>query len=316
MANPLAIVTQAAEARLLQEGINAVATAPEDYDDYPMEKNAIFMPYDSEKAYELDVSISGTGFAALKPEGTAITYDGEKQDFATTYIHSVFALGTIITMEAQMNNLYRDLIVKAGTMLRRSLEQTDEQIAADVINNGYLAAFPLGDGRPLFSSTHVLGKGGTFANTFTTFTALSQAAIEDALIEIEDFRSGDGLLIDAKGVSLHIPRQQRFVSDRILASRFEPGTANNAVNPVAQIFGGSKDDQGGYWVNHRFTSATGWFIKTDVPNGFKEFDRMGYVFDTDSDFGTSNYRHKGMFYKSYGVTDPRCCWGNGDQTVI
>jgi len=137
------------------------------------------------------------------------------------------------------------------------------------------------------------------------FTALSQAAVEDALIEVEDYRDGAGLLIDAKGVSLHIPRQLRFISDRILASRFEPDSGNNAINPVAQIF------PEGYHVNHRFTSATDWFIKTDVDDGFKIFDRMDYVFDTDNDFGTSNYRHKGMFYKSYGVTDPRAGFFSG-----
>ncbi len=303
MANPTAITTQGSEARLLQEGINAIATI--EYKDYPMEKDKIFTRYDSEKAYELDVSLSGTGFATLKPEGTAISYDSEKQDFSTTYTHTVYALGTIITMEAQMNNLYRDLIYKAGRMLKRSLIHTDEQIAADVINNGYDSSFPLGDGQPLFSTAHVQGKGGTFSNRFTVFTALSQAAVEDALIEIEDYRDGAGLLIDAKGVSLHVPRQLRFTSDRILASRFEPATGNNAVNPVAQIF------PEGYHINHRFTSATDWFIKTDVEDGFKEFDRMGYTFDVDNDFGTSNYRHKGMFYKSYGATDPRCCFGSG-----
>jgi len=296
------IVTQGSEARLLQEGINAIATI--EYKDYPMEKDKIFTKKMSEKAYEIDVSLSGTGFAKLKPETTAISYDGEKQDFSTTYIHKVFALGTVISMEAQMNNLYRDLMVQSGRLLKRSLVHTDEQIAADVINNGY-TSFILGDGQPLFSQNHVLGKGGTFANAFSVATPLNQAAIEDALISIEDYRDGAGLLIDAKGVSLHIPRQLRFTADRILASRFEPGTANNAVNPVAQIF------PEGYHVNHRFTSGTEWFIKTDVEDGFKEFDRMGYTFEQDNDFGTSNYRHKGMFYKSYGVTDPRCCWGSG-----
>lgn len=303
MAAAVSITTQGSEARLLQEGINAIATI--EYADYPMEKDKIFTAEDSEKSYELDVSLSGTGFAAEKPEGTSINYDSEKQDFATTYTHVVYALGTIITMEAQMNNLYRDLIYKAGKMLKRSLVHTDEQIAADVINNAYNALFPLGDGLPLFSTAHVLGKGGTFSNRFAVATPLSQAAVEDALIEIEDYRDGAGLLIDAKGVSLHIPRQLRFTADRILASRFEPDTGNNAVNPVAQIF------PEGYHVNHRFTSATEWFIKTDVDDGFKEFNRMDYTFDTDNDFGTSNYRHKGMFYKSYGVTDPRCAFGNG-----
>lgn len=306
MATPAgSIVTQGSEARLLQEGINAVATI--EYSQLAMEKDKIFTAQTSEKAYELDVSLSGTGFAALKPEGTAISYDGEKQDFTTTYTHAVFAIGTIITMEAQMNNLYRDLIQQAGRLLKRSLVHTDEQIAANIINNAYstLAADLLGDGQPLFSENHVLGKGGVFSNRFSAFTALSQAAVEDALIEIEDYRDGAGLLIDARGMSLHIPRQLRFVADRILASRFEPGTANNAVNPVAQIF------PEGYHVNHRFTSGTEWFIKTDVEDGFKEFDRMGYTFDVDNDFGTSNYRHKGMFYKSYGVTDPRCAFGSG-----
>src|SRR5690606_29253206 len=135
-------------------------------------------------------------------------------------INAVYALGTIITMEAQMNNKYRDLIQKAGKMLKRSLVHTDEQLAANVINNAYTTL--IGDGQPLFSTAHVLGKGGTFSNRFAVFTALSQAAVEDAMIAIEDFRDGAGLLIDARAVSLHIPRQLRFDADRILASRFEP----------------------------------------------------------------------------------------------
>lgn len=297
------IVTQGSEARLLQEGINAIAEI--EYKDYEMEYSKIFTTKTSEKAYELDVSLSGPGLMSLKPEGTETGYDGEKQDWATTYTHAVYSLGTIITMEAQMNNLYRDLIMKAGKTLKRSAVHTDEQLAANVINNSYDTNFALGDGLPLFSTAHLLGKGGTFSNRFSVFTPLSQAAVEDALIAIEDFRDGAGLLIDARAVSLHIPRQLRFTADRILASRFEPDSANNAINPVVSIF------PGGYHVNHRFTSASEWFIKTDVEDGFKIFDRMGYTFEQDNDFGTSNYRHKCMFYKSYGATDPKCGYGSG-----
>lgn len=298
-----AITTQGSESRLLQEGIRAIATI--EYKDYEMELDKIFETMSSDKAYEIDVSLSGMGLGKIKPEGTSIQYDSEKQDFVTTYINNVYALGTIITMEAQMNNKYRDLVAKAGKMLKRSLVHTDEQLAANVINNGYSSTI-LGDGQPLFSTAHVLGKGGTFSNRFAAFTALSQTAVEDAMIAIEDFRDGAGLLIDARAVSLHIPRQLRFDADRILASRFEPGTANNAVNPVAQIF------PKGYFVNHRFTSPQNWFIKTDVENGFKRYNRMDYTFEQDNDFGTSNFRSKGMFYKSYGVTDPRAAWGSGN----
>lgn len=297
------IVTQGSEARLLQEGINAIATI--EYKDYEMEYSKIFTSKSSVKAYELDVSLSGTGLASLKPEGGQTAYDGEKQDFATTYTHAVYSLGTIITMEAQMNNLRRDLIQKSGTMLKRSLVHTDEQLAANVINNGYDSSFPLGDEVALFSTAHVLGKGGTFSNRFSVFTPFSQAAVEDALTALEDYRDGAGLLIDAKGVSLHIPRQLRWNADRVLASRFEPDSANNAVNPIHSIF------PQGYHVNHRFTSASEWFIKTDVDYGFCIFERMGYTFSQDNDFGTENFRSKGMFYKSYGATDPRCAYGSG-----
>jgi len=301
MSNPSGIVTQGSEARLLQDGVNAVATI--EYKDYEPEYTKIFEVKGSDKAYELDVSLSGMGLASHKPEGTDINYDGEKQDFTTTYTHQVYALGTIITMEAQMNNKYRDLVNKAGKMLKRSLVHTDEQLAANIINNAYTDT--IGDGQPLFSENHVLGKGGTFSNRFSVATPLSQAAVESMMTAIEDFRDGAGLLIDARAVSLHIPRELRWTADRILASKYEPSSANNAINPIEGIF------SGGYHVNHRFTSATDWFIKTDVDNGFCIFNRMGYTFEQDNDFGTSNFRSKGMFYKSYGVTDPRCCYGSG-----
>lgn len=298
------IVTQGSEARLLQEGINAVTDI--EFKDYPMEYSNIFKVESSEKAYEIDVSLSGTGLAALKPEGEATGYDAEKQDWITTYTHAVYSLGTIITMEAQMNNLKRDLIQKAGTMLKRSLVHTDEQLAANVINNAYDTSFAIGDGLPIFSTAHLLGKGGTFSNRFTVFTPLSQAAVEDATIAIEDYRDGAGLLVMAKAVKLHIPRQLRYTADRILDSRFEPNSANTAtVNPVAGVF------PGGYHVNHRFTSATEWFIQTDCDDGFKIFNRMDYTFSQDNDFGTENFRSKGMFYKSYGLTSPRACYGSG-----
>src|SRR5262245_31491996 len=125
-----AITSQGSIGRLLQDGVHAVAT--QSYNDYPLEYPKIFDTEKSTKAYEIDVSMSGFGLAALKPEGTAIQYDSEKQDFVTTYVNAVYALGTIITMEAQMNNKYEDMVDKAGRMLKRSLIQTDEQLAANV----------------------------------------------------------------------------------------------------------------------------------------------------------------------------------------
>jgi len=295
------ITTQSSESRLLQEGVNAVTTI--EYKDYEVEADKIFTNYTSEKAYELDVALSGMGLAALKPEGSSLgVYDDEKQDFTQNYTHATYAIGTIITMEAQMFNKYRDLVSKAGKMLKRSVVHTHEQLAADVIDNAYTTNIM--DGVPAASTAHVLGKGGTFSNRFAVFTALSQAAIEDAIIAIEDFRDGAGLLIDCRPVSIHIPRQLRFVYERIHGSKFEPNSANTAtVNPVAGLLPAH--------VNHRFASSEDWFIKTDVEDGFKIFTAMDYTFSQDNDWGTENFRSKGMFMKSYGLTDPRCAFWSG-----
>ena len=46
------IVTQGSEARLLQEGVHAIATIT--YEDYPMENDQLFTMESSEKAYEIE----------------------------------------------------------------------------------------------------------------------------------------------------------------------------------------------------------------------------------------------------------------------
>ncbi len=299
------IVSQGTEARLLQEGVAAIATI--EYNEYEKECERIFDRKTSSKAYELDALLSGTGLFAHKPEGQDIQYDGEKQDGTYQYEHKVYALGTIITMEAQMNNLRRDLIAKAGKIIGRSLAQTYEQNAADVINNGYTAgATALWDNVALFSTAHLLGKGGTFSNRFSAFTPLSVKAIEDAQIAIEDFRDGANLYQMNKAVSLHIPRDLQFTAQRILKSSMEPNSANVAtVNPIHNFF------PKGYHVNHRFNTTTDWFIKTDATEGFTIYDRMLTKYSADNDFSTENHYSKGMFYASYGVTDARCAYGSG-----
>lgn len=295
------VMTQGSLPRLLQEGINAVAGT--EYADYSPEYAKIYDTKSSDKAYEVDVMESGTGLLSRKAEGGAISYDGAKQDYTKKYTSTTYGLGGIITMEALMDNQYMDMADKLGKMLKRSAVHTDEQLAANVINNGYTSGFTGGDGQTLFSQSHPLGKGGTFANANSSFVAFSQAAMEDALTAIGGYTDGAGLQIDCRGVSLHIPRQLQWDAARVLKSAQEPDTGNNAINPVNGIMP--------YHVNHRFSSATEWFIKTDVMDGFKRILRMPYTFETDNDFGTSNYRHKVMFRVDYGWTDPRCAYGSG-----
>lgn len=189
------ITGQGNNPRLLQEGINAIAQ--DEYNDYEPEYTKYLETHTSVKAYEEDVSQGGFGLAKRKPEGTSVEYDNMQQGWITRYNHFVYALGAIITWEAIEDNLYQNLMMRTGVMLKRSLVHTKEQVSANLFNNAYNTANPIGDGLSLFNQNHLLIKGGTFANQNASFAALSETALEDAIIAVEDFRDDAGLLIDA-----------------------------------------------------------------------------------------------------------------------
>lgn len=292
-------------ARLLQEGINAVTNT--EYRDYEPEYTKLLDIVNSDKAYEEDVPFATFGLAKNKPEGQGIEYDSMQEGSLKRYTHIVYALGTIITEEAIRDNLYMDMMQKAGAALKRSLIHTEEQVSANVFNNGYSSSSVAWDGLSLFNSAHKNIKGGTQSNLLATPADLSEASLEDAIIAVEDFRDEAGLLIDARVKTLHIPRQLRFIADRILGSEKQNDTGNNALNALRS----QSSVPGGFHVNHRFTDPDNWFLRTDVQDGGKFFRRYDHEFGQDNDFGTSNYRHKGMTRFAVGVTDWRQYFGSG-----
>lgn len=301
-----AIVNQGNIQRLLQEGVNAVAQF--EYERYKPEYLSFLTVEDSEKAYEIDVSMAGLTSAQFKPEGQEIVTDGEQQLYTTVYQNSVFALGTVITFEAMANNLYYNMIQKSGRMLENSLQQTENIVGADVINEGYNTSFPIGDGQPLFSTSHVL-KNGTQSNRFSAPTAFSEAALEDACIAVSRWTDNANQRINAKVRGVCGPPELTFDFHRVLNSNFQPGTANNAVDAIVNM---GKFPEG-YSIDHYFTDTTKWFITTDVPDAGKFFKRMGHTFRSDnSDTNTLNYRHIGLTYFSVGVTDWRGFFGSGN----
>lgn len=300
------ITGQGSIARQLQEGINSVFQTT--YDDYVPEYTKILAVQDSTKAYEEDVPFADFGLAKIKPEGQSIEYDAMQEGALKRYKHVVYALGAIITEEAVDDGLYLNLMERAGRRLKRSLMHTEEEVSADVFNEAYTSSSTSWDGLSVFNPAHKLIKGGNFSNNLTTAADLSEAALEDAIIAIEDFRDDAGLLIDARVKSLHLPRQLQFIATRILGSQLQNDTANNAIN--ALMSNSSVPD--GWHVNHRFTSSKNWFLQTDVDDGGKFFRRYDYRSGQDNDFGTSNYLHKCSTRFSVGVSDPRRYFGSGN----
>jgi phage major head subunit gpT-like protein len=85
------------------------------------------------------------------------------------------------------------------------------------------------------SSNHPNVAGGTWVNTPSVALDLSEAALEQAAIDIAGFQDDRGLLIAVKPETLVIPRQLIFEAKRILGTDGRVGTANNDLNAIKEL---------------------------------------------------------------------------------
>lgn len=287
-------------AKALQVGVNKFWGMG--YGEHPLELTDIFETFDSEKYYEEDVQIVGTGLVPQKAQGAPIAYDMVKQGFTKRYTQVTYAMGIIFTWEMLKYKQY-DLGLKQARYLGYSSRQTQETIAANVLNRAFNSSYTGGDGKELCATDHPLQGGGTLRNELATPADLSHAAVEQALIDIGRFVDDRGLKIKVKAKSLIHPIDLQFEAERIFGSSLESGTANNDINvlkgklkPVA---------------NHFLTDPDAWFIKTDVQDGLKRFVTEKVKAPvSENDFDTYNLKYKTMFAEAYGWTDFRDLFGS------
>jgi hypothetical protein len=299
----MALITSSSFAKLLWPGVNKVYGMA--YKDYPSEYDKIFPKYTSKKKYEEDVGTSSLGLAVAKSEGAAITYDDMRQGFTTRFTHIVYALGFIVTREMYEDDQYGAVGLKKSKALARSMRQTKEVVAANVLNRAFNNSYTGGDGLEMCSLLHVNVAGGTFANELSTAADLSEAALEQAAIDISLFEDDRGLLIAAKPTKLIIPPQLMFDAHRILKSTGRVEVADNDTNALKDM-GIVK----GVVVNHYLTDADAWFLQTDVDDGLKYWERRADAFEMDNDFDTENAKYKATGRYSFGWSDPRGIFGS------
>jgi hypothetical protein len=294
-------------AQLLKEllpGLNALFGLQ--YATYGEEHKEIYETEKSERSFEEETKLSGFSAAPVKNEGSAIAYDNAQEAFTARYNHETIALGFSITEEAVEDNLYDSLSARYTKGLARAMAYTKQVKAASVLNNGFSAAYPGGDGVALFSTAHPLVSGGTNSNRPSTNSDLNETSLENAVIQIAAWTDERGLLIAAKPKKLIVPPALQFVATRLLETSLRVGTTDNDINALKN--NGSIPD--GYTINHYLTDTTGWFLTTDVPNGLKHFERMALSTSMDGDFDTGNVRYKARERYSFGWSDPLGVFGS------
>jgi hypothetical protein len=277
-----------------------------EYKRYEEEHRAIFETESSERSFEEETKLSGFGTAPVKGEGASIAYDNAQEAWTARYNHETIALGFAITEEAMEDNLYGSLSARYTKALARSMANTKQVKAANILNNGFDSNYAGGDGKPLFDTQHPLVSGGVNSNEPSTAADLNETSLEAAIIQIAAWTDERGLLIAAKPRKLIIPPALMFVATRLLETELRTATADNDTNAIRAM--GAIPEA--YGVNHYLTDSDAWFIRTDVPNGLKHFVRSPLSQTMDGDFDTGNVRYKARERYSFGWSDPLGMFGS------
>ena len=277
-----------------------------EYDRYENQHEAIFDTENSDRAFEEEVMLSGFGEAAVKGEGAAVSYDTAQEAWTSRYTHETIALAFALTEEAIEDNLYDTLSSRYTRALARSMSTTKQVKAANVLNNAFSSSYVGGDGKELCATDHPTVGAGDLRNELATAADLNETSLEQALIDIADFKDERGLKVNASAVRLIIPPALQFVADRLMESQGRVGTSDNDINAIRNLGMIS----GGYTVNNYLTDTDAFFIKTDVPNGLKHFVRTPVSTSMEGDFETGNVRYKARERYSFGFSDWRGIFGS------
>ena len=294
-------------AQLVQElepGLNALFGL--EYSRYENEHTEIFDTENSDRAFEEEVMLSGFGEAPVKGEGAAVSYDYAQETFTARYSHETVALAFALTEEAIEDNLYDSISARYTKALARSMSQTKQVKAANVLNNGFSTSFPGGDGKPLMTTDHPTLTAGDQSNEPSTAADLNETSLENAMIDIAAFKDERGLKTNVQARKLIVPPALQFVADRLINTPNRVGTSDNDINALRNM--SMLPD--GYVVNHFLTDTDAFFIKTDAPNGLKHFVRSPMSTGMEGDFETRNMRYKARERYSFGFSDWRGIYGS------
>jgi hypothetical protein len=299
------VINTGSHPKLLWPGVHAVWGQM--YNEHQTEYTDLYNVETSDKASETDVQVTGFPLAPIKAETQGIAYASELQGGITNYVHIAYALGYIVSYEEMKDNLYKQVSERRAKANAFSMAQTLENVAAFLYNNAFSTTyFTTWDAASLISASHLNASGGSYSNALTPAGSLAEATIEDMCIQIMGAQGDTGLQINIMPESLHVHRSEWFNANRILESVLQSGTANNDINVLKATNSLPK----GIKINHYFTSARAWFMRTNVPNGMTMFMREAPSFAQDNDFDTKNAKAASYMRFSVGATDPRGIFGS------
>jgi hypothetical protein len=273
--------------------------------DFDVEYTKLFEVRKSRRAWEELVGMSEIGLPQQTGEGAAVTYDSFQQGFVSRFTHADYTLGIVITANMVADDQY-DVVGKAKVRkLSRSFRHLPEVLAGQVYNRAFNSNYTGGDGVELISNAHPNVSGGTWSNRPSTYVDISEAALEQAIIDLGKYVDDRGKKIAVKAQKLIVPVDLDFDANKIMKTEYEVGTVNNTVNLVRSRF--PMGVMVAHWVD---ADSDAWFIQTDADDGLIHFEREGVSFNSENDFDTRNARYMAHWRGSFGWANPRALYAS------
>jgi hypothetical protein len=275
------------------------------YDQRKDEWKQVFKERDGiPRAYHEEPVMYGFGVAPALPDGQAVTYQQGGVLFNQRYYYQVFGLAYALTKVLVEDGDHIRIGRIFAEHLAQSLVETQETLAANILNRSNNSSYVGGDGVSLISTAHPI-VGGVFSNQLATAAALSQTSLEQMLIQIRKAVDNTGKKVRLEPKKLVVAPDNIFQAEVLLKSVLRAGTNNNDINPVKSM--GVLD--GDPAVLSRLTSPTAWWIQTNAPRGLNMMMRRRLEKSMEGDFETDSMRYKATMRYIPGWTDPRALFG-------
>lgn len=305
------IITRSNHSSLYWPGINSVFGL--EYKEKEQFWRQIFTMRKSKKAHEEIAQVTGFGLAVEKPEGEPILYDSAAEvGTPTRFLHTVYALGFVVTREAKEDLQYKEVAFRRASALGQSMRTTKEIVHHHILNMAFDPSAPGADGEPLVSTQHKGAGGGMQSNQIAVAADLSEVALEDMITQVSLFRDARGHFINVQPKSLLIHPSQSHEAGRILGSELQSNSESNNINVLK-----AKRFVKNIIPTPYLTVNDGFFMITDVNDGLICYQRRPLEFWEDNpdgrgnrEFDTHNAKYQANERYSVGFADWRAVIGS------
>ena len=220
--------------------------------------SAVFNLSDSDRGFEDFLPVSGLGRMSVVNENSSIPYDQAVEGTRRTVAHTMYGQGFQVSRVNWDDEQY-GIMKRMTEALARSVRYEQEVQAWALFNDADAGSDFTGfDALPLIDDAHtLLNSASTWDNRLTADLAVSslQAAVDLFATSVDE----SNLNIALEPSLLVIPSQNRWIAAELTESKFDPESAENAINPLSDI--------GISWFATPFiTDTDSFFLLSDKAN--------------------------------------------------